>query len=83
MGSLRQRSTILSTMQNLPRAMKATDEEVLGFVDSRKLHGLGIGYVDAHLLASVLLMPGIRLWTRDRKLHTVAQDHGWAFSSTS
>jgi hypothetical protein len=46
----------------------AADSEVLAFISGAKLDGSGIGYVDAHLLASVRLTPDARLWTRDRKL---------------
>ena len=34
--------------------------------------GSGIGYVDAHLLASVSLTETARLWTRDKRLIDVA-----------
>jgi predicted nucleic acid-binding protein len=40
------------------------------------LHGFGIGYVDAHLLASAKLKPGSRLWTRDRRLSAVSDRLG-------
>jgi hypothetical protein len=51
----------------------ASDEEVLHFVEERALFGRGIGYVDAHLLASLHLTPGTQLWTRDQRLHDVAR----------
>jgi predicted nucleic acid-binding protein len=41
-------------------------------IDRQGLFGLGIGYVDAHLLAAVQLTAGAKLWTRDRRLQTVA-----------
>ena len=72
LGSLRQREVVLETLNNLPRAKIATDEEVLAFISQSKLYGLGVGYVDAHLLASVRLMPGVLIWTRDKRLRTVA-----------
>jgi hypothetical protein len=40
-------------------------------VERRRLHGLCIGWVDAHLLASALLS-GAPLWTLDRRLAKVA-----------
>lgn len=46
--------------------------EVLTFVDRHRLMGRGIGWIDAHLLASVSLV-GVRLWTRDRPLSEVAR----------
>ena len=49
---------ILAALSDLPRAELATDAEVLGFVDRHAIFGRGIGYVDAHLLASVRLSRG-------------------------
>nr|MBW4036397.1 type II toxin-antitoxin system VapC family toxin [Pseudomonadota bacterium] len=43
--------------------------------------GIGIGYIDAHLLASTLLTPDAALWTRDRRLHAAAQRLGLATPS--
>jgi len=40
-------------------------------VEERRLWGLGIGWIDAHLLASALLS-GCRLWTLDERLHRAA-----------
>lgn len=53
--------------------MLATDDEVLGFVEANGLHGLGVGYIDVHLLASARLTAGARVWTRDQRLAAVAQ----------
>ncbi len=68
LGSLQNRNIVLSTLQNLPQVTVASDEEVLHFIESRALFGTGIGYIDAHLLAAVLLSPGTLLWTRDKRL---------------
>jgi predicted nucleic acid-binding protein len=78
LGHLAQRSEILGLLQNLPQAKAATDVEVLTLVDSHQLFGLGIGYVDAHLLAATMLTTGARLWTRDKRLAAVAAQHGLA-----
>jgi len=59
-------------MQDLPAALVATPDEVLKFIGIHALHGKGIGYVDVHLLASVALTPGARLWTRDARLRQLA-----------
>ena len=72
MGNLRQRETVLGALQALPRAVVASDDEVLAYVERKALHGQGIGYVDAHLLASARLSPDTRLWTRDRRLAELA-----------
>ena len=64
LGNLRRRDLILGALQHLPQASLATDTEVLQFIDQSQLYGIGIGYVDAHLLASVRLTHGATLWTR-------------------
>jgi len=78
LGHLSRRSEILGLLQNLPQAIVATDDEVLTFIDKRHLFGLGIGYVDAHLLAATTLTTAARLWTRDKRLAVVAVQHGLA-----
>lgn len=71
-GSLRDRNVLLELLQDLPAAEVATDDEVIQFIERHALHGKGIGYVDAHLLASVALTGGARLWTRDQTLRRCA-----------
>ncbi len=70
-GNLKSRHTILVAMQSLPQAAKATDAEVLHFIESRHLFGKGLGWIDMHLLASALLSD-CRLWTLDARLHAAA-----------
>lgn len=68
LGNLQNRNVVLSTLRNLPRALVASDEEVLHFIESQALFGAGIGYIDAHLLASARISPNTLLWTRDKRL---------------
>ena len=63
----------LDELRQLPRVKVADTEEVLAFIARRKLSGSGIGYVDAHLLAAAALAQETFLWTRDKRLHIVAQ----------
>lgn len=72
LGHLSRRTEILDLLRALPRAPIATADELLLFINRHRLAGRGIGYVDAHLLASAFLHPGLRLLTRDRRLHDVA-----------
>ncbi len=72
LGNLRPRATILSTLHKLPQAVVARESEVLTLIETSSLVGLGIGYVDAHLLASAKLTDGTRLWTRDKRLTAAA-----------
>lgn len=70
-GSLRNRGEILKLLHELPAAPEAEHAEVLDFVKRHRLHGRGIGWVDAHLLASARLSGSV-LWTLDRRLRKVA-----------
>lgn len=72
-GNLRNRSQVLDLLQGLPAATVASDAEVLLLIERDRLMGRGIGYVDAHLLASARLSH-CRLWTQDRRLAAVAQE---------
>jgi predicted nucleic acid-binding protein len=72
LGRLAQRSEILEFLENLPGAKVALHEEVLSMIEDRSLAGPGIGWVDAHLLASALLSHA-SLWSLDRKLTSAAQ----------
>jgi predicted nucleic acid-binding protein len=76
MGSLRDRAEILDALQRLPQAIRATDEEVIDLVNRQRLFSQGLGFVDAHLLASALLTPEAILWTRDARLREVAVEVG-------
>ena len=78
MGSLKDRLTMLDLLTRLPQAEKAGDDEVLDLVERRSLFSLGLGWVDAHLLASTLLTPDAGLWTRDRRLREAAERLGVA-----
>ena len=70
-GNIRDRREILSYLKMLPKAEVAQEEEILQFVESRHLFGLGIGIVDVHLLASSILTKAY-IWTNDKKLQGVA-----------
>ena len=70
-GNLKDRAMILSFLQWLPMSIEAEHEEVLYFIENNRLMGKGIGYVDAHLIASAVLT-GVPIWTLDKKLAQVA-----------
>ncbi len=78
-SNLHNRNEVLALLKDLPRISVATDDEALFFIERHALIGKGIGYVDAHLLASVTLNGSARLWTRDRRLHAVAETLGLAY----
>ncbi len=74
-GSLARRGEFLGLLHSLPRAPWAAHFEFLHFVESERLHGTGIGAVDAHLLAAARLA-GARLWTKDKALARFAEKLG-------
>ena len=54
-GNLRKRAAMLADLAALPKATRASDDEVVRFVEDRKLWGRGLGWMDAHLLAAALI----------------------------
>lgn len=80
LGNLERRAEILADLEALPLVPVAEHEEVLALVDSRRLHGTGIGWVDAHLLASAALAR-TTLWTADRVLRDAARRLGVSAAS--
>jgi predicted nucleic acid-binding protein len=74
-GSLRNRARILSDLQALPSAAMATADEVLRLIETRSLWGMGIGWIDAHLLASALIS-NCQFWTLDARLARAASAAG-------
>lgn len=79
LGNLARRAAILADLDALPTAPVAEHREVLSLIESVPLFGTGVGYVDAHLLVSTLLLDEGRLWTRDRRLLAAAEQLGIAF----
>lgn len=67
LGGLRSRAEAMSLLASLPQLPVAGHDEVLALVESRRLAGTGIGWVDAHLLASAL-MAGVGIFTADKPL---------------
>ena len=76
LGSLEQRTKILALLDLLPQVRMAQLGEVRLMIEARRLYSLGIGLTDAHLIASVFINPPTLLWTRDRRLRTVAEGLG-------
>ena len=72
-GNLPSRQIMLANFQKLPHIIPATNDEVLYLIESRRLFGQGIGFLDLHLLASAL-QQNKKLWTRDRRLKKAADD---------
>jgi predicted nucleic acid-binding protein len=70
-GDIRNRREVLALLTTLPPAAGASDDEALAMIETRKLMGRGLGWVDVHLRASVVLS-GCRIWSRDKQLAAAA-----------
>lgn len=81
-GNLVNRREVLDLLAALPAATVATHDEALLLIERRALTGRGIGLIDVHLLASAVMTEGGRLWSRDRRLSSVAAELKVAFSET-
>jgi len=77
-GDLERRDEILSLLTSLPQVTEAEHEEVLALIQKKRLYGCGLGWVDAHILASVMLS-GTTLWTVDKRLANQARRLGVLF----
>ena len=81
-GNLPDRFNMLEHLEGLPQVSRATDVEVLFFIEQHQLMGKGIGYIDAHLLAATMFDRDARLWTRDRRLMSLAVEMGIGYLET-
>jgi predicted nucleic acid-binding protein len=74
-GHLRARDEVLGLLRALPAARVVEHDEMLDFIERHGLAGRGIGWIDAHLLASARLAHA-GLWTLDRALSGAAERAG-------
>ena len=74
LGSIKQRDRMLTLLESLKGFPVLTHQEVMALVDGRQLWGRGLSAVDVHLLGSVMLVGGARLWTRDKRLLAACRD---------
>lgn len=77
-GSISKRKQFLRLLGDLPRVKECSDEEVMYFVEERKLYGKGIGYFDSAILCSAIVSE-TPLWTLDKRLDGLAEalSIGW------
>jgi predicted nucleic acid-binding protein len=72
------RKKLLANYELMDQAPTVPHADVATFVRDRKLHRRGIGWIDAHLLASALV-GRLQLWTSDPALATLARELGIAY----
>jgi predicted nucleic acid-binding protein len=70
-GHLHGRAEVLNLLGALPQSRVTDHEEVLFLIETARLHGLGLGWIDVHLVASALVTR-CNLWTLDKTLERVA-----------
>ncbi len=76
LGSLKDRTRTLALLDRLPHVRVARLSEIRALIEGRRLYGLGIGLIDAQLIASVFISPPARLWTTDKQFRKVAESLG-------
>ncbi|CDO06787.1 PIN domain-containing protein [Mycolicibacterium cosmeticum] len=76
LGSITRRETVLDLLANLWQFPVARHDEILYLVDRRRLWGRGLSPADAHLMASVSVVEGALLWTRDKRLKAASSEVG-------
>lgn len=74
LGHLKDRSVFLKALERLLIVRHVDDRGVRHLVEERRLWGRDLSAVDAALLASVVVTPGVSLWTRDKRLRQAARD---------
>ena len=74
--SLRDRARTLALLDLLPQVRVAQLSEVRLMIEARRLYSLGIGLIDAHLIASVFINSPTLLWTRDKRLRKAVEGLG-------
>ncbi|HTW67349.1 MAG TPA: hypothetical protein VME17_22170 [Bryobacteraceae bacterium] len=69
------RKKLLAEYTRMSQAAMVPHSEVVTFVEHRRLHGRGAGWIDIHLLASTIV-DGLKLWTADPRLSAIADELG-------
>jgi len=72
LGNISKRKKFLELIESLPECLQASNEEVIQLIESNKLYGKGIGYIDAHILASSMISRS-PLWTLDKRLDAISK----------
>jgi len=76
------RAKFLAAYEEMYQARMVPHQEIVALVRHRRLHGLGVGWIDVHLLASALA-ERMQLWTADAAFAAVAQEAGVGYRLAS
>ena len=78
LGGLHDRELTLASLELLPELPVAEFHEVRQLIEIRKLYTLGVGFVDAHLIASLIIVQTpTEIWTNDGALKRAAESFGF------
>jgi hypothetical protein len=66
----------IAQLRTLPSVEPITSDQLLDLIDRLALQGSGLGCTDAHLLATTVTLPHMRLWSRDKRLSAKAASLG-------
>lgn len=80
-GNMKHRTEVLASLAVLPTTLTVEYDELLRFIDTHKLFGRGLGWIDVHLLASAVL-ERVTLWTLDQSLRNAARKLRCSFESS-
>lgn len=72
LGNLKNRKSVLLALCGLPQVAVAATERVFRIIETYALYGVGIGYVDAQLLAAASAESDCAIWTRDKRFPAAA-----------
>jgi predicted nucleic acid-binding protein len=72
------RGLLLANYEQMHQAPLVPHSEVVAFVRERRLHGRGVGWIDAHLLASALV-GRLKVWTVDPRLAALGKELGISY----
>lgn len=79
LGSMKNRDEFLSLIDLLPSCIESNNRETLQFVNTHKLFGQGIGWIDANLLVSCFKSKS-KIWTLDKSLQKIASRFHLSFT---
>lgn len=68
-GNLPDRDNTLSMLLGMRCVPIVSESDFYQFMEREPVAGTGLGFVDINLLASLARYPGVRLWTKDKRLN--------------
>lgn len=78
LGSIANREEIVTMLASLPQAEAVGEQDFLRFIEGHQIFGMGLGFVDSHLLASARLL-NAPVWSTDKRLARQADRLGLAY----